>query len=280
MLRVFIVLFLIMELSGCFIAPGMKMESVPSHVSYRATNNQVKPNFIPIDVALIRQMKSTAILCQDEAYYYHVGPHDILDIHVWDHPELQGSTGQAAAEQSASANSSLSAVGFLVNTDGDIFYPMIGTVHVGGKTVEQVRVQITTRLKRYIRNPQLSVRVTGFRSKKIYVMGEVYKPGVFPVNDAPVSITDAINLAGGLDLKSADPSHIFVIRGDYAHPDVYWLDAQSPNALLLGENFRLKGDDVVFISTAGVARWNRAIDQILPTIQTVWFTWSVVNGVG
>src|SRR5581483_11949609 len=118
--------------------------------------------------------------------------------------------------------------------------------------------------------PQLDVRVTSFRSQKVYVMGEVRKPGLQPITDAPLSITDAINLAGGFDQNSADTSNIFIIRGDYARPDVYWLNAKSPYALLLAEHFYLLPHDVVFVSATGWSRWNRAISLVLPSIQTVW----------
>lgn len=277
MLRIFIVLFLIMELSACFIAPGMQMQSPPVTAESVAAPYQIQPTFIPIDVSLVRNMNRFARINQDDAYYYHVGAHDILNIYVWGHPELNGPIGQVATEQGTNAAPTLAPVGYLVSSDGTIFFPMVGTVHVAGQTVEQNRQSITHRLKRYIRNPQLEVRVTGFRSKKIYVMGEVYKPGLLPITDSPMNIADAINLAGGMDRKTADASHIFIIRGDYARPKVYWLNAHSPDTLLLAENFRLKNNDVVYVSTAEVARWNRAIDQILPTIQTIWFTRSLIT---
>jgi len=264
-------------LSGCFIAPGMKMQSSPNSVRYTAENQRITPRFIPIDVALARQMNQFSSVTQDDAYYYHVGAHDVLNIFVWGHPELAAPVGAAPSEAGAASSSpTLAPAGYLVSSDGSIYYPMVGTIRVAGKTVEQIRAQLMYALKKYIRNPQIDVRVSGFRSKKIYVMGEVQKPGLLPMTDSPMSITDAINLAGGLDLKSADPSHIFIIRGDYATPDVYWLNAQSPEALLLGENFRLKGQDVIFVSTAEIARWNRAIEQILPTITSVWMTNSMI----
>ncbi|SRR5579883_30185 len=278
MLRAFILVFLVINLSGCFIAPGMKMQPPPPDVRCSAARCKPDLHFIPIDVCLVRQLNQMSSTTLDEAYYYHVGAHDILNVYVFGHPELMGPIGIPPAEQSTGLlNPTLAPVGYLVNTDGDIYYPMVGRVHVLGKTVEQIRVQLTSSLKKYIRNPQIDVRVSGFRSKKVYVMGEVQKPGLLPLTDSPMSITDAINLAGGFDLKAADPSHIFVIRGDYAHPEIYWLNAGSPEALLLGENFRLKGQDVIFVSTAEVARWNRAIDQILPTIQAVWFTNALIN---
>ena len=279
MRRVIILFILVVQLTGCFIAPGMRMKSPGTSTLSAAAFNQIKPNFIPISVALVRQLNQFAIYHHQDDYYYHVGAHDVLNIYVWGHRELDGPMGVAATESGANAalSPSMAAAGYLVDPDGDIFFPMIGIVRVEGKTVGEIRTELMTRLARYIRHPQIDVRVIGFRSKKIYVMGEVVRPGLQPLTDAPMSITDAINLAGGLEPRSADPSHIFIIRGDYSRPDVYWLNAQSPDTLLLGENFRLMSHDVVFVSTAGVARWNRAIEQILPTVQTAWMTYSMTQ---
>lgn len=278
MLRTLILFLFGMSLAGCFIAPGMQMQS-PSGSAY----NPVKLNFVPITVGLVRTMgqhhAGTLAHNEDDTYHYRIGAHDILNIYVWGHPEFDAPLGQAPSQQGANASLSptMAPVGYLVSPDGEIFFPLVGYMHVGGKTTQQIRTQLTVALRKYIRKPQIDVRVSGYRSKKVYVMGEVNKPGLQPLTDTPMSITEAINLADGLVQDSADPSHIFIIRGDYARPDVYWLDASSPVALLLGENFYLQPQDVIFVSTAGVSRWNRAITQILPTIQTVWFTRSLIQ---
>lgn len=277
MIKKIALIFLVLGLSGCFVAPGMKMDGVP--LTYTLPENRIKPEFIPIDVELVRNLSKHGMQVQDDAYYYHVGIHDILSIYVWEHPEFNGPIGQISGESGGAGaiNPSMSSVGFLVNPDGNIYFPMVGNVHVAGKTVDQIREELAHLLKTYVPKPQVNVRVIGFRSKKIYIMGEVMRSGLQPLTDSPISITDAINLAGGMDPRSADTSHIFVIRGDYSKPEVYWLNARSPDALLLGENFRLKNHDVIFVSTTGVARFNRIMDQILPTVQAVWMTNNMLN---
>lgn len=276
MLRIIVVFVLGMSLGGCFIAPGMQMQAPPGNAS-----NHVKINFVPITVQLVQSMGhySRRTRAHNEDYHYRVGAHDILNIYIWGHPEFDAPIGQAPSQQGANASlvPTMAPAGYLVNPDGEIYFPLVGYMHVGGKTTDQVRTQLVSALRKYIRNPQIDVRVSGFRSKKIYVMGEVNKPGLQPLTDSPMSITEALNLADGLVQDSADPSHIFVIRGDYLRPDVYWLDASSPASLILGENFYLQPQDVIFVSTAGVSRWNRAISQILPTIQTYWFTRDIIR---
>lgn len=282
-MRYIICLFLItINLTGCFIAPGMKMRTPPTTCASMAAETSIQPIFIPITPCLIETMKQKNILCyHDLAYHYQVGAQDILNIYVWGHPEFSSPLGQAISEQGANAilNPTLGVSGFLVGPEGNIYFPIVGYVPVTGNTIEQIRCKISYALERYIRNPQVDVRVIGFRSKKVYVMGEVLKPGLQPITDSPLSITDAINLAGGMDPNVADPGHIFVIRStcDLRKPEVYWLNAKSPTALIMAENFYLEPKDVIYVAAAPVANWNRAINQILPTIQTLWMTSSLIS---
>lgn len=271
-----------MGLSSCTITPGMRMNPTMrlKSVGYQV---QICPTLIPIDVSLIQQM---TLLAQN--YYYLVGPRDVLEIYVWEHPEFNLPTGQEIRLNETTLEQNINGIngtlnppivpsGYLVGPDGNIFFPLVGSFSVAGKTVEQIRADLTNILAKYIYHPQINVRVSGFRSKKVYIMGEVVKPGLQPITDYPMSITDAINLAGGMDPNYADASHIYVIRGNYATPNVYWLNAKSPNAILLAENFRLQDHDVVFISSTDAGRFARVMNQILPTASTIWFATSVTH---
>jgi polysaccharide export outer membrane protein len=92
-----------------------------------------------------------------------------------------------------------------------------------------------------------------------------------------MSLAEALNETGGLEPSVANPGQIFVIRGDYAAPNIYHLDASSPDAFLLAAQFQLRPRDVVFVSTYGLAQWNRVIAQILPTITSLWTTYDLTT---
>lgn len=251
--------------------PGMQNLDL-SRVNRVASNNDHPvPLLIPITPALIEDQHIST-------YYYHVAPADILNISIWQHPEF--SSQEYHSTQNTNLPSKQGAAGqdgFLVNPKGYIHFPLIGEVLVAGKTVDKIRQEMTIKLKKYINHPSLNVRVIDFRGRKTYIVGEVKKPGFIPLNDQPLSITDAIVLSGGLDPNAADPTHIYVIRGTVDKPIIYWLNAKTPDALLLAEHFYLIPNDILFISSAAATRWNRVINQLLPTVQTVWYTKAIID---
>ena len=143
---------------------------------------------------------------------YAIGSGDVLSIVVWDHPELAGNAMNPGNILPDASGANSSPPGFVVDHQGRIQYPLIGMVGVEGLTEEQARALLTTRLAKYLANPNVTLRVQSFRSKRVYVDGEVKSPGLQAINDIPMTLVEAINRSGGL-LPSADQSRIVLERG-------------------------------------------------------------------
>ena len=191
-------------LAGCAIAPGMKM-SEPAEIDDGVVI-RVQPLTLDLlnrlDAAREQQVREVAEEFAVRQQGYVIGSGDVLQIIVWDHPELTTPAGQFRDAETS---------GQQVGEDGYLYYPYVGMIKAAGMNIPAIRDVLTEKLSRYIANPQLDVRVVGFRSKRVYVVGEVNTPGVLPVTDIPLTIAHAISLSGGLT-PDADKSGVNISR--------------------------------------------------------------------
>lgn len=350
---------LIPVLAACVFAPGMRMDEkyVIGQDEAGAISNlkPITPQLLQTEKTLREQQPSQDISqLVAKPTPYLIGSGDILSIVVWDHPELSTPAMSGPATITVSGTDSGATPGFVIDPDGLVQFPYVGNLKLAGLTEAQARNRLTTKLAEELKKPDLTLRVQAYRSKRIYISGEVKAPGAQSINDIPMTLMEALNRAGGF-LPSGDQSQIRITRagttyqidlprllrngispasillangdmvriasreeskifvlGDVTRPIslmmrdgrltlnealgdagglnptssngrqvyvvrnatdmepvVYHLDAQSPVALALAENFELKAKDVVYVDAAPLARWNRVISLILPSALSV-----------
>lgn len=163
---------------------------------------------------------------------YRIGPLDMVQVVVWEHPELTSPMGQYQP------------AGQKVTTDGKLFYPYAGEIQAAGLTAQELRAEITKRLSDKILNdPQVDVRVTGYNSRKAFVAGAVNKPGYVAFDEKPMTIPTAVAGVGGF-AEEADPSGMQLRRGDKVY-NINYLDAFKSNLPL--DKILLQPDDQLFV---------------------------------
>lgn len=139
---------------------------------------------------LNNQQEESLILDNYDDYEYKVGIGDVLNITVWDHPELTIPAGQFRSPGET---------GNVVHADGSIFYPYIGRIPVVGLDVIRIRDLITKDLSKYIEAPQVDVSIAAFKSQRVFVSGSVLQPSILQITDVPLTLLDAIHLSGGIN---------------------------------------------------------------------------------
>jgi polysaccharide biosynthesis/export protein len=208
-------------LSACTIAPGMSLNETTDGRSDAQSHIPV----VPITGALIDTQNGTQFTEADRATLeklaaapgvYRIGPSDVLSVIVWDHPELvlpslSYSLVSAYSSSTATGLPEQTIPGYVVDDDGYIQFPYVGRFKVLGKTVGEVQAALTSALVPYISHPQLTVRIIEFRSKRVYVDGEVRAAGVKPITDVPMTLAEALSQADGIT-PAGDASNILLNR--------------------------------------------------------------------
>jgi len=320
-----------------------------------ASEQQVK--ITDINLNLIQQLRDTDAQGSDSIIQklaapvepYTLGKSDVLQITVWDHPELAAAIG---AQPQSNSRPYDPVQGFVIDSSGSVQLPYAGSVHVAGLSLDEAQRRISVALSKAYVKPQVTVRVASFRSKQVYVDGELRTPGVIPINDTPMTLYEAVNRAGGFSVNAdqsrivlvrnglsyplnlsrmlekglnpasvllrdgdllrvasrdeygvfvmgevnkpvtaipmktgrltlseaisqagslnnatADAAQLYVVRGATGNvPQVYHLDAQSPVAMVLANQFELHPKDVVYVDGNGLVRFSRVLSLLLPAI--------------
>ena len=118
------------------------------------------------------------------------------------------------------------------------------------------------------------INVPDHTDSRVFVLGEVKTPAQMNLIRGKLTIADALTQAGGILDTDANPRQIFVMRGakdNPTNPEIYRLDMTQPDAIMLSSQFQLKPLDVVYVGTASSTTFNRVLQQVLPTIQTVFY---------
>jgi protein involved in polysaccharide export with SLBB domain len=155
---------------------------------------------------------------------YVLGPGDELNISV--QPQTKYGLTDASIEQ-----------------DGTLEYPRIGTINAAGKTVSQLRDEITSDLAKYCVNPDVTVEVAALRPQVIYITGGVKTPQILDLRAAP-NVAKAVTLSGGA-LDNDELAHITVFRGNVAiSANVYGI---LVNGVDNGQNIDLRSGDLIVV---------------------------------
>lgn len=157
---------------------------------------------------------------------YIIGPQDVLSVDVWKEPELTRTVP--------------------VRPDGKISLPLLNDVQAGGMTPTQLATEITDGLKKFVTDPQVTVIVTAINSQRIYVLGEVTRPGAYPLLPG-MNVLQALSSAGGFTMF-ANTKKVYVLRQEAGKQHKFFFNYKDViNGKNTDQNIPLKAGDQIVV---------------------------------
>jgi polysaccharide biosynthesis/export protein len=157
---------------------------------------------------------------------YVIGPDDVLDVRFWKDQDMSGE--------------------FVVRPDGRISLPLLNDVAAAGLTPEQLRIRLTEEARRYVETPNATVIVKAINSRKVFITGQVEKPGPYSLTSR-VTVVQLIAMAGGLR-EYADAGKIIIMRTENGRVTPLRFDytklAEGRN---VSQNVELRPGDTVIV---------------------------------
>lgn len=344
-------LALSISMSGCAITSGLQTYDLPKEGVFQtelgSSVNVIKltrENLVAVRSARINQQNFTQLFNHSQnSYLLNAG--DILTIYLWAYPEITPPNNTINNNDASQAN------GYQIDQQGYIRFPVIGRYKAAGKSLDQVNQELRSQLARYLKVPDVIVRVLSYQGQRFSVQGNVVKGGQFFLTDLPTSIYTALGMAGGVDSQlgdntsitlirqgqtynlnsielekagyslhnllirpndtiyvnsrenqkiyvmgesgknqslpireqgmslsdvlgesmginsiSASRSKIYVVRSHMNSPitEIYHLDLSSIGDFGLANQFKMQGNDIVYVDASGLARWQRVVNQVIP----------------
>ena len=157
---------------------------------------------------------------------YVIGPEDVLTIVFWREKDLSSEV--------------------IVRPDGKISLPVLQDVAASGLTPEQLRESLTKTAERYVEDPNVTVVVKQINSRRVFITGQVSKPGPYALT-APMTVIQLISLAGGV-LEFADDEKVLIMRTENGKPVSFRFNYQEvKEGKNLTQNIPLKPGDTVIV---------------------------------
>tara|TARA_R110002167_G_C12474823_1_gene633993 strand:- start:7 stop:780 length:774 start_codon:yes stop_codon:yes gene_type:complete len=147
-------------------------------------------------------------------------------------------------------------VDYIIDKNGEIDFPVIGKIGLVGLSSEETKILLTEKLKDYLKDPIINIRIQNFT---VTVLGEVNRPGTYPVNGEQITILEAIGLANDLTIKGKR-NNVMVIR-DFNGTKVYTRLDLTKKEALSSPVFYLTQNDVVYVEPNNSAIKTSTLDN-------------------
>jgi polysaccharide export outer membrane protein len=227
-----------LSLSACVFAPGQYVSLPNPLFSGGNVPDDAPVQVIPISAKVIalqeadqQEIKIPQALLDYQPSDYRIGVGDQILVTIWEHPQL---TNPGTTQNLDSASR-------LVREDGTMFYPYAGNVQAAGKTVEELRKELTSKLARFLSSPQVDVSLARTNSQRVAFSGAFINKTPINLSVVPVSLDEALGRAT-VESEKADFSNLTLTRDGQVY--VFDLDKLTQMGAPLADVYLKPGDSI------------------------------------
>jgi polysaccharide export outer membrane protein len=190
-------------------------------------------------------------------FEYKIRPHDRITLSTYRHPEL--STSEGAIGVAGSLGSSL-----LVNSQGDIRLPLIGTVKVAGLSQPQAQYKIEKKFREYLRHPSVQLEVI---NKRAYILGEVHHPGPINLTNEQIPLLQLLSIAGDITTR-ANYHNIMILKNSEGSIKTKIISLTGKDSIQVA-NQMIRPNDIVYVLPKEISLFNNKVDELNPVFQLI-----------
>lgn len=229
--------------TGCAVTSGLQTYDLPTQGAYQTDQGaqltvvQLTQDNLPSHLLNnIQSANSIYHLFNNKQHIYRLTAGDVLSIQLWAYPEITPPIQDI---------SNIKAAGYPIDPNGNVYLPLLGQVKVAGKTLAEINQYLRSQFSRYLKHPDVVVRVLSYEGRRYFVNGQVMRSGQYTLNDQPISIYTALGQAGGVNTETGDNTNIQLIRqGQTYHLNAVELEKQG----LSLHNLLIQPNDTIFVN--------------------------------
>ncbi|WP_034594854.1 polysaccharide biosynthesis/export family protein [Acinetobacter sp. NIPH 298] len=244
--QLFSILTISIAAASCAVTSGLQTHDIPTEGVYTtglgATVNVIKieqDNLAALQPAQVDYQHDYIALFQKQQTGYRLSAGDVLSIQLWAYPEITPPTTSVNNEQAVQA------LGYPIDASGYIQLPLVGRYKAAGKSLTQLNTELRGQFARYVKTPDVIVRVLSYQGQRYSVQGSVLRGGQFYLNDQPTSIYTALGMAGGINDQGAN-TYIQLIRNGQTY-DLNTIELEKTGYSL--HKLLVQPNDTIYVST-------------------------------
>jgi polysaccharide export outer membrane protein len=202
-----------------------------------------------------KNQNNTVLQTSNIEFEYKILPHDRISIIVYKHPELSTTNINTIQQEK----------GLLVNSKGFLRLPLVKKIKISGLTQTEAEEKISESYRTYLKHPDIQIEVL---NKKIYVLGEVNKPGGIELKNERLTLLQVLALAGDLTIQANRKSILVFKSGDSKKVRASIVNLTDANSLMTA-NLMVEPNDIVYVMPNDMKTFNKNVGEIAPIFNLI-----------